>query len=135
MIIPRKDKPYFYPPFFDISCFWQESTGLSHKVRVYIPFETTMTFTPFFLLIHSISHQSKFPIMRIRLFFYILVNFLPFRMLFQMIGLYQYDLKTKTLACLGILGTVIEIEGGGRIQSSLLRHLQLVINDYCQNCR
>lgn len=47
MIIPRKDKPYFYPPFFDISCFWQESTGLSHKIRVYIPFETTMTFTPF----------------------------------------------------------------------------------------
>lgn len=47
MIIPRKDKAYFYPPFFDISCFWQESTGLSHKVRVYIPFETTMTFTPF----------------------------------------------------------------------------------------
>lgn len=47
MIIPRKDKPYFYPPFFDISCFWQESTGLSHKVRVYVPFETTMTFTPF----------------------------------------------------------------------------------------
>ena len=38
---------YFYPPFFDISCFWQESTGLSHKIRVYIPFETTMTFTPF----------------------------------------------------------------------------------------
>ena len=47
MIIPRNDKPYFYPPFFDISCFWQESTGLSHKIRVYIPFETTMTFTPF----------------------------------------------------------------------------------------
>lgn len=47
MIIPRKDKPYFYHPFFDISCFWQESTGLSHKIRVYIPFETTMTFTPF----------------------------------------------------------------------------------------
>lgn len=49
MIIPRKDKPYFYPPFFDISCFWQESTGLSHKIRVYIPFETTMTFTPFLM--------------------------------------------------------------------------------------
>ena len=31
-------------------------------------------------------------------------------MLFQMIGLYQYALKAKTLACLGILCTVIEIE-------------------------
>ena len=36
-------------------------------------------------------------------------------MFFQMIGLYQYALKTKTLACFGILGTVIEIEGGVRI--------------------
>ena len=44
-------------------------------------------------------------------------------MLFQMIGLYQYTLETKTLACFGILGTVIEIEGGGRIQSSLPCHL------------
>ena len=44
-------------------------------------------------------------------------------MLFQMIGLYRYALKAKTLASLGILGTVIEIERGGRIQSSLLRHL------------
>lgn len=47
MIIPRRDKPFFYPPFFDISCFWSESTGLRHKVRIYIPFETTMSFTPF----------------------------------------------------------------------------------------
>ena len=37
------------------------------------------------------------------LFFYIFVNFLPFLMLFQMIGLYQYALETKTLACFGIL--------------------------------
>ena len=38
-------------------------------------------------------------------------------MLFQMIGLYQYALETKSLACFGILCTVIEIESGGRIQS------------------
>ena len=31
------------------------------------------------------------------------VNFLPFLMFFQMIGLYQYALKTKTLASFGIL--------------------------------
>ena len=30
-------------------------------------------------------------------------------MLLQMIGLYQYALKTKTLACFGILFAVIEI--------------------------
>ena len=46
-------------------------------------------------------------------------------MFFQMIGLYQYALKTKTLASFGILCTVIEIEGGGRIQSCLLRYLFL----------
>ena len=44
-------------------------------------------------------------------------------MLLQMIGLYQYALETEVSACFGILSTVIEIEGGGRIQSSLLRHL------------
>ena len=54
---------------------------------------------------------------------YIFVNFLPFLMLFQMIGLYQYTLEAEVSACFGILGTVIEIEGGGRIQSCLLRHL------------
>ena len=44
-------------------------------------------------------------------------------MLFQMIGLYQYALETKSLASFGILCTVIQIERSGRIQSSLLRHL------------
>ena len=33
---------------------------------------------------------------------------MPFLMLFQMIGLYQYALKTETLACFGILSTIIE---------------------------
>ena len=44
-------------------------------------------------------------------------------MLFQMIGLYQYALKAEISASFGILCAVIEIEGGGRIQPSLLRHL------------
>ena len=39
----------------------------------------------------------------------LLVDFLPFLMLLQMIGLYQYALETKTLACFGILFAVIEI--------------------------
>ena len=58
-----------------------------------------------------------------RLFFYILVNILPFLMFFQMIGLYQYALETAVPASFGIFCTVIEIEGSGRIQSSLLRQL------------
>ena len=44
-------------------------------------------------------------------------------MLLQMIGLYQYTLEAEVSASFGILGTVIEIEGGGRIQSCLLLHL------------
>ena len=44
-------------------------------------------------------------------------------MLFQMIGLYQYALETEVSASFGILFAVIEIEGGGWIQSCLLRHL------------
>ena len=44
-------------------------------------------------------------------------------MSFQMIGLYQYALEPEVSASFGILCTVIEIEGGGRIQSCLLRHL------------
>ena len=44
-------------------------------------------------------------------------------MLLQMIGLYQYTLEAEVSASFGILDTVIEIEGGGRIQSSLFRHL------------
>lgn len=65
------------------------------------------------------SHQSYAQ----RLFFYILVNILPFLMFFQMIGLYQYALETEVPTSLGILCTVVEIEGSGRIQSCQLRHL------------
>ena len=44
-------------------------------------------------------------------------------MLFQMIGLYQYTLKTEVSTCFCILSTVIEIERSVRIKPSLLRHL------------
>ena len=39
----------------------------------------------------------------------LLVDFLPFLMLLQMIGLYQYALETEVSACFGILFAVIEI--------------------------
>ena len=39
----------------------------------------------------------------------LLVGFLPFLMLLQMIGLYQYALETEVSACFGILFAVIEI--------------------------
>ena len=62
MNIPSKNKPYFTFPAFDLSCFWPEDTGLAHKVRVYVPFETTMRFTPFVGIIVKRKQCTFFPI-------------------------------------------------------------------------
>ena len=62
MNIPSKNKPYFTFPAFDLSCFWPEDTGLAHKVKVYVPFETTMRFTPFVGIIVNRKQCAFFPI-------------------------------------------------------------------------
>lgn len=62
MNIPSKNKPYFSFPAFDISCFWPEDTGLAHKVKVYVPFETTMRFSPFVGIIVNRKQYAFFSI-------------------------------------------------------------------------